>query len=80
VSKRVAILGSTGSIGCNTLDVIRHLGHPYRATALGAHRQVEKLAAQAKEFRPHAVALADESSIDRLHELMGRGSSAEKAA
>ncbi len=46
MSKRVAILGSTGSIGCSTLDVIRHLGPPYRAAALGAHRQVEKLAGQ----------------------------------
>jgi 1-deoxy-D-xylulose-5-phosphate reductoisomerase len=72
VNKRVAILGSTGSIGCSTLDVIRHLGPPYRATALGAGRQAEKLAAQAKEFRPHAVALADESNIDRLHHLLGR--------
>ena len=72
MSKRVAILGSTGSIGCSTLDVIRHLGPPYRAAALGANRQVEKLASQAKEFRPHAVALADESNIDRLHHLLGR--------
>jgi 1-deoxy-D-xylulose-5-phosphate reductoisomerase len=72
VSKRVAILGSTGSIGCSTLDVIRHLGPPYRAAALGAGRQAEKLAQQAKEFRPHSVALADDSNIDQLRELLGR--------
>jgi len=71
VSKRVAILGSTGSIGCSTLDVIRHLGPPFRAAALGANRQVEKLAAQAKEFSPHAVALADESRLDQLKDLLG---------
>jgi len=73
VSKRVAILGSTGSIGCSTLDVIRHLGPPYRAVALGAYRQVEKLAAQVKEFSPRAVAVVDESRVDRLKHLLGPG-------
>jgi 1-deoxy-D-xylulose-5-phosphate reductoisomerase len=73
VSKRVAILGSTGSIGCSTLDVIRHLGPPYRAVALGAYRQVDKLAAQVKEFSPAAVALVDESRLDRLKHLLGPG-------
>ena len=73
MSKRIAILGSTGSIGCSTLDVIRHLGPPYRAVALGAYRQVEKLAAQVKEFSPQAVALADESGVDRLKHLLGPG-------
>ncbi|HEY1922563.1 MAG TPA: 1-deoxy-D-xylulose-5-phosphate reductoisomerase, partial [Tepidisphaeraceae bacterium] len=62
---------STGSIGCSTLDVIRHLGPPYKASALGAHRQVEKLAQQVKEFSPAAVALADESRADDLHQLLG---------
>jgi 1-deoxy-D-xylulose-5-phosphate reductoisomerase len=73
VSKRVAILGSTGSIGCSTLEVIRHLGAPYRAAALGAHRQVEKLAEQAKEFSPGAVALVDETRVDELRSLLGPG-------
>jgi 1-deoxy-D-xylulose-5-phosphate reductoisomerase len=73
VSKRVAILGSTGSIGCSTLDVIRHLGPPYRAVALGAYRQVDKLATQVKEFSPAAVALVDESRLDRLKHLLGPG-------
>jgi 1-deoxy-D-xylulose-5-phosphate reductoisomerase len=73
MSKRVAILGSTGSIGCSTLDVIRHLGPPYRAMGLGANRQVEKLAAQAREFSPRAVAITDESHADRLRGLLGAG-------
>jgi 1-deoxy-D-xylulose-5-phosphate reductoisomerase len=71
VSKRIAILGSTGSIGCSTLDVIRHLGPPYRAVALGAQKQVEKLAAQAREFSPAAVALADESLLEELKGMLG---------
>jgi 1-deoxy-D-xylulose-5-phosphate reductoisomerase len=73
VTKRIAILGSTGSIGCSTLDVIRHLGPSYRVTALGAHRQAEKLAAQAKEFSPAAVALADESCLEELRRHLGPG-------
>jgi len=73
VSKRVAILGSTGSIGCSTLDVIRHLGTPYRAIALAANRNVEKLAQQAKEFEPAAVAIVDESLAEDLRRrLEGR--------
>jgi 1-deoxy-D-xylulose-5-phosphate reductoisomerase len=71
MSKRVAILGSTGSIGCSTLNVIRHLGPPYRASALAANRQVEKLAAQTREFKPAAVALADESRLAELKDLLG---------
>jgi 1-deoxy-D-xylulose-5-phosphate reductoisomerase len=66
VSKRIAILGSTGSIGCSTLDVIRHLGHPYQATALGANRQIDKLAQQTREFAPTAVAVADDALVDEL--------------
>jgi len=71
VTKRVAILGSTGSIGCSTLDVIRHLGAPYAASALAANRQVEKLAAQVREFKPAAVALADQSKLAELKDRLG---------
>ena len=74
VTKRVAILGSTGSIGCSTLDVIRHLGAPYRATALAANRQVEKLAAQSREFHPSALALADHSLAADLRRHLGSDS------
>jgi 1-deoxy-D-xylulose-5-phosphate reductoisomerase len=73
VSKRIAILGSTGSIGCSTLDVVRHLGPPYRAVGLGAHRQVGKLAGQCKEFSPHSVAIVDRARVEELRELVGVG-------
>lgn len=62
VRKNVAILGSTGSIGCNALDVIEALGPPYRAVALSGHRNVEKLAEQIRRHRPAAVALTDHST------------------
>ena len=72
MSTRIAILGSTGSIGCNALDVIRHLGPPYRAVALSAHQQVDKLIEQASEHRPSAVAIGEtdrKEDVDRLRQL-----------
>jgi len=57
LSKRVAILGSTGSIGRSALEVIEHLGRPYRIAALSAHTQVAMLMEQARRYRPAAVAL-----------------------
>ncbi len=62
MSKRIAILGSTGSIGCSALDVVQHLGPPYRAVGLSAHSQVDKLLEQARKHRPTAVALTDDSA------------------
>jgi 1-deoxy-D-xylulose-5-phosphate reductoisomerase len=63
LTQRIAILGSTGSIGCNALGVIEHLGPPYRAIALSAHTQTDKLLDQARRHRPPAVALTDEQSV-----------------
>jgi 1-deoxy-D-xylulose-5-phosphate reductoisomerase len=71
---RIAILGSTGSIGTSALEVIRHLGAPYRAVALSGHRQIERLAEQAREHRPAAVATADETqgrAVERLAREIG---------
>jgi len=64
LGKRVAILGSTGSVGQSALDVIAHLGEPFRAAALSANRSADKLLEQAKRFKPSAVALSDESAHD----------------
>ena len=72
MSKRIAILGSTGSIGCNALDVIRHLGPPYRAVALSAHQQIDKLIQQTTEHRPAAVAIGEtdrKEDVERLRQL-----------
>jgi 1-deoxy-D-xylulose-5-phosphate reductoisomerase len=71
--KNIAILGSTGSIGCNTLDVIENLGPPYRAYALSAHRQTDKLIEQVRRHRPAVVAITDESvdpaALDQIRRL-----------
>lgn len=67
--KRIAILGSTGSIGCNALDVIRHLGAEYQVVALSGHQNVASLLAQATEHSPKAVAITgavDESAKDKF--------------
>ncbi|HLL89142.1 MAG TPA: 1-deoxy-D-xylulose-5-phosphate reductoisomerase [Tepidisphaeraceae bacterium] len=57
--KRVAVLGSTGSIGCNALEVIEHLGPPYCPVALSAHKQTDKLLEQAARCKPVALAVSD---------------------
>ena len=49
---RVSLLGSTGSIGTQTLDVIRSLGSRFQVHGLAAGRNIERLAEQAREFRP----------------------------
>ncbi len=62
----VSILGSTGSIGISTLDVLRRHSSRFRVVALAAHRNVERLVAQAVEFRPDYVAIADASLAPSL--------------
>ena len=56
--QRICVLGSTGSIGVSTLDVIaRHPGR-YQVFALTAHSQVEKLAQQCEQFKPEVAVVA----------------------
>jgi 1-deoxy-D-xylulose-5-phosphate reductoisomerase len=70
----VAILGSTGSVGEHTLDVIARHPDRFRVVALGAHRNVEKLADQCRRFSVPYAALADTTAAARLEgELRARG-------
>ena len=64
--KELAILGSTGSIGTQTLDVVRAHPDRYRVYALCAHRSIEKLVEQALEFKPEVVCIADETLYEPL--------------
>ena len=66
----VAILGSTGSIGCNAVEVIEHLGPPFRAVAISGHTQLDKLVEQAARLRPAAVGVAEESCRGELESLL----------
>jgi len=63
--KSVSILGSTGSIGCNTLKVIEHLGG-IRVAALSAGRNIGILADQVARYRPDIVSCLDEESSENL--------------
>jgi 1-deoxy-D-xylulose-5-phosphate reductoisomerase len=69
----VAILGSTGSIGTNTLRVIDALGDGYRVTGLGAGRSVELLAEQIRAYRPEIVSVAGPDEAAELSRLLGAG-------
>lgn len=72
--KQIAILGSTGSIGCNTLRVVEAFKNEFRVAALGAGSNVELLAEQVEQFRPRVVSVSDEASADQFrHELKKRG-------
>ena len=66
MKKQICILGSTGSIGTQALDVIRQHPDLYEAYALTANDSVEKLAEQAREFNPAAVVIANEARYEEL--------------
>lgn len=70
----LAILGSTGSIGVQTLDIVRENPSRFRVSVLVANRNWERLAEQAEEFHPRYVIISDESCYKSLSErLEGRG-------
>ncbi len=69
----VAVLGSTGSIGTQTLDVVRAEPGRYEVVALGASRSVDLLAEQAKEFRPRVVAMVDPEAAADLADRLPPG-------
>jgi len=72
--KRIALLGSTGSVGTSTLDVVAHLGDRLSVASLAAGSNWQLLAEQARTFRPDLVAIADEGHVPRLSEaLSGTG-------
>ncbi|HUG72772.1 MAG TPA: 1-deoxy-D-xylulose-5-phosphate reductoisomerase [Steroidobacteraceae bacterium] len=68
----VAVLGSTGSIGESTLDVLRRHPDRYRALALLARRNVQQLVEQAREFRPDYAAIADPGLAEELRTQLQR--------
>jgi 1-deoxy-D-xylulose-5-phosphate reductoisomerase len=68
--KQIAILGSTGSIGTQALQVVEEHSDLYEVYALTANNQVELLARQAHRFNPAAVVIANEAHYDELQRLM----------
>lgn len=71
MKKRIAILGSTGSIGTQALDVIRENPDHFEVEVLTAYNNVELLSKQAKEFKPNTVVIANESKYDELVQALG---------
>ena len=72
----LTILGSTGSIGESTLDVVSRHPEKFRVFALAGHKQVEKLAAQCQTFHPEYVVVADAEHAARLEALLKRNGTA----
>ncbi|CBX22247.1 1-deoxy-D-xylulose-5-phosphate reductoisomerase [Neisseria lactamica] len=72
----LTILGSTGSIGESTLDVVSRHPEKFRVFALAGHKQVEKLEAQCRTFRPEYAVVADAEHAARLEALLKRDGTA----
>lgn len=68
--KNIAILGSTGSIGTQTLDIIEEYPENFKATVLTAGRNWELLASQARKFLPRKVVIADETHFKQLKDAL----------
>jgi 1-deoxy-D-xylulose-5-phosphate reductoisomerase len=77
--KRIAVLGSTGSVGCSTLDLVERHADRFEIEALTAHRNVKLLIEQALRHRPAFAVIADESLYPALKSALA-GSGVEAAA
>ena len=77
--RRVTILGSTGSVGCNTIDLIARAPQTFEVEALTAHRNVALLAEQARRLQARLAVVADEARYGALKEALA-GSGVEAAA
>jgi len=77
--RRLTVLGSTGSIGCNTLDLVTHASGQFEIEALTAFRNVADLAAQARKHKAELAVIADESLYDDLKSALS-GSNVKVAA
>lgn len=69
--QRLVILGATGTIGRNTLDLVRRHPQRLRALALTAHRDVDGMAALCAEFKPRYAAMADAAAAAELRRRLG---------
>ena len=69
--KKLSILGSTGSIGTQTLEVVAAAPESFRVVAIAAGRNIERLAEQVRRFRPQRVSVADASGAKELRERLG---------
>lgn len=68
--KRLAVVGSTGSIGTQTLDIVERFPHLYKVSVLSAGSRVAPLIEQARKFKPALVVIADESKLPELRQAL----------
>lgn len=68
MKKNIAILGSTGSIGTQALDVVRNNPNLFHIEALSAHNNIDLLITQAREFLPNVVVTTNETNLSKLKE------------
>ncbi|HEY6103421.1 MAG TPA: 1-deoxy-D-xylulose-5-phosphate reductoisomerase, partial [bacterium] len=71
--KRLIILGSTGSIGRQALEIVDAFPGEFQVVGLGARRNAGMLAEQARRYQPRAVALVDEGAADALRDVLPAG-------
>ena len=68
----ISLLGATGSIGMNVLDVVRQFPERYKVVAMAAGTNVRRLAELVKEFCPELISVADEQRAYALQQLLPR--------
>lgn len=78
-TRTLTVLGSTGSIGTNTLDVVRQNPNRFRVFALAAGRNIDLLSAQIQEFGPRVVVVQDGGDVDRLRNLLSNSGISDRA-
>jgi len=71
LKKKVAILGSTGSIGVNILNIIREFNEQFEVEAIAANRNIELIIEQVKEFQPKFVSIGTKEGYQKLKEVCG---------
>ena len=64
--KNLAVIGSTGSIGQNTLRVVEHLAYRFKIFALSANSSIDRLAEQTAAFHPAVIAITDPARVDEF--------------
>ena len=67
MQKKISIFGSTGSIGLNALEVVRHLTEKLDVVYLSAHTNAERMIEQCREFHPKTVVMTAENAAEIVH-------------
>lgn len=69
--KKILLLGSTGSIGLNTLEIVRSMPDRFQVTGLSVNNNIDELEKQIKEFKPHSVVVTNEVEAEKLRKKIG---------